>query len=419
MKMGLNMRIALSLLRARLRQSVVAAAGVTFGIAMFITLISFMTGLNEMLDGLVLNRTPHIRLYNEVKANEEQPLTLHNEYRDDMLVIRSVRPRDRGNGIYNASEMLEVIRKDSRVKGVSPKVTGQVFFNAGSIQIAGIVNGVDPEEEERLFYFSENVVTGNFLDLANINNSIFLGKGLAEKMLVVPGDMIQISNPEGIVTTLKVIGVFQVGLADYDNVQSFVSIPTAQKIEGESAGFYTDIQIKLYDLLLAPQMAIEYAGIFQVDAIDIQTANAQFDTGTTVRMIISYAVGITLLIVAGFGIYNILNMMIYEKMDSIAILKATGFSGDDVRRIFLNLSMVIGWTGGVLGLLVGLLLSFVVDNIPFITAALPRIKTFPVNYEPVYYVIGITFALITTFIAGYFPARKAAVVDPVAIIRGK
>jgi lipoprotein-releasing system permease protein len=419
MKIGLNMRIALGLLKARFRQSLVAAAGVTFGIAMFITLISFMTGLNEMLDGLVLNRTPHIRLYNEVKANENQPLTIDGEHKDDMLVIRSVRPRDRGTGIYNATEILETIRKDNRVKGVSPKITGQVFFNAGSIQIAGIVNGVDPEQEDRLFYFSENVVSGNFLDLANINNSIFLGKGLADKMLVAPGDMIQLTNPEGATTALKVIGIFQIGLADYDNVQSFVSIATSQKIEGESSGFYTDIQIKLHDLLLAPDMAREYAKLFAVDAIDIQTANAQFDTGTTVRTIISYAVGITLLIVAGFGIYNILNMMIYEKMDSIAILKATGFSGSDVKQIFLNLSMIIGWTGGLFGLALGLLLSFVVDNIPFITAALPRIKTFPVNYQLAYYLIGITFALITTFVAGYFPAKKAAFVDPVAIIRGK
>lgn len=419
MKTGLNMRIALGLLRARFRQSLVAAAGVTFGIAMFITLISFMTGLNVMLDGLVLNRTPHVRLYNEVKANENQPLTVDGAYKDDMLVIRSVRPRDRGNGIYNATEILDAIRKDNRVKGVAPKITGQVFFNTGSIQIAGVVNGVDPEQEERLFQFSENVISGNYADLASINNSIFLGKGLAEKMLVAPGDIIQLSNPRGVTTTLKVIGIFQIGLADYDNVQSFVSIATSQKIEGESAGYYTDIQIKLHDLLLAPEIAKEYSQIFKIDAVDIQTANAQFDTGTTVRTIISYAVGITLLIVAGFGIYNILNMMIYEKMDSIAILKATGFSGQDVRKIFLNLSMVIGWTGGLFGLVFGLLFSFIVDNVPFITAALPRIKTFPVNYEPVYYLIGITFALITTFIAGYFPAKKAAYVDPVAIIRGK
>ena len=81
-------------------------------------------------------------------------------------------------------------------------------------------------------------------------------------------------------------------------------------------------------------MAKEYARLFETDAEDIQTANAQFETGTSIRLTISYAVGVTLLIVAGFGIYNILNMMIYEKMDSIAILKATGFSGADVKRIF-------------------------------------------------------------------------------------
>lgn len=89
---------------------------------------------------------------------------------------------------------------------------------------------------------------------------------------------------------------------------------------------------------MAPEAAKEYRTKFSVDAIDAQTANSQFETGSNVRSIISYAVGITLLIVAGFGIYNILNMMIYEKMDSIAILKATGFSGNDVKWIFISLS---------------------------------------------------------------------------------
>ena len=67
---------------------------------------------------------------------------------------------------------------------------------------------------------------------------------------------------------------------------------------------------------------------FNIKAIDVKTANAQFETGTTIRNLITYAVSITLLIVAGFGIYNILNMLIYEKMNDIAILKATGFSGN-------------------------------------------------------------------------------------------
>ena len=146
---------------------------------------------------------------------------------------------------------------------------------------------------------------------------------------------------------------------------------------------------------------------------------ARYETGSDVRNIISYAVGVVLLIVAGFGIYNILNMMIYEKLDAIAILKATGFSGSDVRRIFLLLSMVIGLVGGISGLLFGFLMQNLVDSIPFITAALPTVTTFPVDYNPKYYIIAVTFALLTTWIAGWFPARKASQVDPVEIIRGK
>lgn len=129
--------------------------------------------------------------------------------------------------------------------------------------------------------------------------------------------------------------------------------------------------------------------------------------------------GITLLIVAGFGIYNILNMMIYEKMDAIAILKATGFSGWDVNRVFLLIALSIGVFGGVLGLVFGFLVSLFIDQIPFITPSLPAVTTYPVNYSPIYYFIGIAFSLITTYLAGLFPANKASRVDPVIIIRGK
>ena len=112
-------------------------------------------------------------------------------------------------------------------------------------------------------------------------------------------------------------------------------------------------------------------------------------------------------------------MMIYEKMDSIAILKATGFSGNDVKWIFVSLSMIIGLTGALFGLLFGFIFASIIDVIPFETASLPTIKTYPIDYNPVYYIIGIVFALFTTTIAGLFPALKASKVDPVEIIRGK
>ena len=84
--------IAKSLLIARWKQTLVAAVGVTFSITMFITLLSFMSGLNEMLDNLILNRSPHIKLFNEIKASKVQPIELADKYKGSHHFIRSIKP---------------------------------------------------------------------------------------------------------------------------------------------------------------------------------------------------------------------------------------------------------------------------------------------------------------------------------------
>jgi lipoprotein-releasing system permease protein len=419
MNFKLIANISLLLLLARWKQTMVAAIGVTFSITMFITLLGFMNGLNDLLDGLILNRTPHIRLYNEIQASKQQPIDRSLTYKDHHNFVSSVKPKNERLEIYNNGAILNALKKDDRVLGVAPKITAQVFYNVGAIDLTGIINGIDVEAENRLFKFSEYVTTGHYIDLKNIPNSIILGKGAATKMLANIGDVIQITTAKGERMQLKVVGFFQSGIQDIDNVQSYSSINTAQKLLGETNSYVTDLQIKLKDILLAPQIAKEYEKIFEVEALDIQTANSQFETGSSVRSLISYVVGITLLIVAGFGIYNILNMMIYEKMDSIAILKATGFSGKDVNIIFITIALTIGVFGGIFGLLFGFGVSEIIDQIPFNTAALPTVKTYPINYNPKFYIIGGLFALVTTYFAGYFPARKASKVDPVIIIRGK
>lgn len=411
--------IARSLLLARWRQSLVAAIGVTFSITMFIALLGFMNGLNDLLDGLVLNRTPHIRLFNEIKPNPNQPINLSRDFQGGHNFIQSIKSSSGRLEIYNSAAIMAAIKADPRVRGLAPKITAPVLYNAGTIDITGTVSGIDVLAESELFYFKDYVRVGNPLDLQNVPNSIVLGIGVAEKLLAEVGDVVQVTTAKGDRLPLKVVGFFQSGIKDFDKVQSYASIVTTQKLLGASNSYITDIQIKLKDLNAAPAIAKEYARLFQADAEDIQTANAQFETGSFVRTLISYAVGIVLLIVAGFGIYNILNMMIYEKMDTIAILKATGFSGSDVRKIFLGIALTIGLLGGVLGLLFGFSLSLLIDQIPFNTAALPTVTTYPVNYNPKFYLIGIAFSLITTYLAGFFPARKASKVDPVIIIRGK
>lgn len=419
MKFSLILNMAKALMLARFKQTVVAAIGVVFSITMFVTLLGFMNGLNMLLDGLVLNRTPHIRFYNELKPSLKQPVESSDLFQGYYHIIRSVKPAASRTSIYNNESIIRTLAEDPRVAGVAPKIAAQVFFNVGATDVSGVINGIDVEAESRLFAFDDYVTEGNFIDLKNTNNAVILGKGAADRMLASIGDVVQATTAQGTRVQLKVVGYYQSGLGDLDNVQSYASINTVQKMLGESPSFVTDIQVKLHDFDLAPKMAREYEEVFGIDADDIQTVNAQFEAGSGIRSMISYAVGITLLIVSGFGIYNILNMMIYEKMDTIAILKAIGFSGTDVNWIFITIALTIGFFGGAIGLFFGFLAGLGIEQIPFELEALPTIKTLPVDFNPKYYLIAGVFSLVTTYFAGYFPARKASGIDPVDIIRGK
>jgi len=415
----LTISIAKALLLARWKQTLVAAVGVTFSITMFIALLSFMAGLNDLLDGLVLNRTAHIRLYNEIQVNKNQPVNKSPLYKDNYNFIKSVKPTNARLQIYNSGAIIRTLKKDTRVLGIAPKIMTPVFFNEIAINVAAVVNGIDVKNETKLFYFNDYLIEGASDDIEKISNSIILGKGLANQLSANVGDRVQVSNTNGEIFQLKVVGLYQTGIQELDKTQSYTSIATVQKLMGVPNTYITDIQLKLKKIPEAPAIAKEFTKLFEIDAIDIQTANAQFETGSFIRTLISYAVGVVLLVVAGFGIYNILNMMIYEKMDTIAILKATGFSGKDVQTIFLLIAISIGLIGGLVGLLLGFGLSAIIDQIPFKTASLPTIKTYPISYKLMFYLIGAVFSLITTFFAGWFPASKASKVDPVVIIRGK
>jgi lipoprotein-releasing system permease protein len=143
MKLPMPVQIARTLMVARLRHSVIAGVGVTFGITMFITLVSFMTGLNKMLDNLILNRTPHVRLYNDISASDIQPIQRAKEFRNSYSFISSIKPADSRNEIYNSLAILTALKNDSRVIAVAPKVNAQVFYNVGVIDLNGLVNGID------------------------------------------------------------------------------------------------------------------------------------------------------------------------------------------------------------------------------------------------------------------------------------
>ncbi len=413
------LNIAKTHLLTKFKQTAIAALGVTFGIGAYITLVSFMTGLNAMLDDLILNQTPHIHVYNEIEPSKEQPIEAYDAFKNSFNVVHSIKPKLSQKKIHNALPIIHFLNKKEEVKGAIPQIKTQIFYISGSIEIAGNITGIQPVEEARLFNFRDYIIEGSPEKLKNTDNGILLGSGIAKKMSLTVGERVQISTINGDVFPLRIVGIYQSGVADLDAIQSFVNLKTVQRILGETENYITDINVKLFDIDKALPLSKKIEAQFNLTAIDINTANAQFETGTTIRNLITYAVSVTLLIVAGFGIYNILNMLIYEKMNDIAILKAIGFSGKDVQYIFMSQAMIIGIVGGVLGLLIGFIFTNIISTIPFKTEALPTVETYPINFNGWFYVIGIVFAMISTFFAGYLPSQKAKKIDPVKIIRGQ
>jgi lipoprotein-releasing system permease protein len=411
-----NIMIAMTHLLSKKKQSLVAMLGVTFGISMFITMISFMTGVNEYMMELTLNDMPHVRMYHPI---ENKTIPMDNLTKDaDMVVLHHPKPKRELPKLKDGMMILDEIRHDDKVSGALAQVSSQVFYNNGPVKIPGVIVGTDILAENELYNVEEKMQEGTITNLLTNQDGILLGIGLAKKLGAAYGDRISLTTPEGQTFFFRVMGVFAFGMGAVDDVRSYTSLSTVQKLLQVDPSYITDIHIKLKDYNDAKSLALQYEQVYGYKNEDWETANEAIVVGEVIRNTMTYVVSITMLIVAGFGIYNIMNMNIINKMRDIAILKATGFEGGDVSKIFLIQSMIIGICGGLLGLGLGFLFSWLINQVPFPENDFINIETFPVNFKSHHYALGLIFGTMTTFLAGWFPARKAARIDPVDIIRG-
>ena len=420
MNANVNWGIAKIHLLSRRRQTVIAILGVGFGISMFILMISFMKGTNEFLQDAMLASTPDIHIYNEIKTDYTSSVA--NEYfKDDanrLVIVHHPKPKNINKNLKNINGLIAGIKQNAEVAAVSPVLSAQVFFNYGPAQLNGVIDGVNINEEKKVLNLSEKMVKGRAENLAGIENGILLGQRLADNLNVSTGDLVNISTAVGAIMQFRVVGIFQFGLGAVDNTKAFMNISNVQQLLGKDRDYVTDIHIKLKNIDESKNVADLFAKKYNYKADDWATANASILATVVARNVLTYVVSFALLVVAGFGIYNIMNMTITSKLKDIAILKAEGFTGKDVATIFLSQSVVIGFIGAVLGIALGFILSYIVSRVPFPKSDLVSLKFFPVIFEIKYYVFAVVFGVVTTFIAGFMPSLKAAKADPVAILRG-
>lgn len=417
--MSVDILIAQRHLTANKKQTLVAMLGVTFGIAMFILMISFMIGVNQFMEDTMLSSTPDIHIYNDIKT--DYSASIANDFykdTDGIVIVHHPKPKEVTLNIKNADGIINDLKKNTLIADISPMVSTQVFYNYGSVQINGYINGVNILNESRLFDLAGKMTYGVPENLLTSDNGILMGQGLADKLNLTMGDMVTLATPTGTTMRCRVVGLFRIGISAIDNVRSYVNLAKGQQLLGEDKSYITDINLKLKDNNLATAESASMSKKYNYKAEDWETANSSITASNLVRDVLTYVVSITLLVVAGFGIYNIMNMTINNKMKDIAILKAQGFSGRDIVQIFLSQSVFIGLFGAVLGLTLGFFLSYALSRVPFPHNDFIALKFFPVVFRPSHYLFGLVFGVFTTFFAGLMPSLKASKIDPVVILRG-
>lgn len=414
------LKIVWAHLTGRKRQTIVSVLGVMFGITVFIFQAGMITGLQDYFIEKTINSTPHIQISSESDASKTPVAAKAYKGSSDIwFSIRNQKDREEFDKIKDGLQIADLLESHPDVYGVSPSLTSQAIFKLGVIDVSAVVYGVDIRMENRLFNLEQDIVQGSVTRLETVNNGLILGSGLAERLDASLNDNLNIVSPNGVTLAMKVVGIISTGLRDLDDQRAYASLRNAQKLMKVQSSHITDISIKLKDIDKAPELANEFERRFGYQAEDWREKNASVFSVFKIQNIVTYLVIISIMIVSGFGIFNILTMMIYEKMTDIAILKAIGYTDKDIRVIFLSEALLIGFAGGVLGLVLGFGISIIAASIPFEIEGFVTSERLNVNFDPLFYTIAFFFGLLTTAVAGLLPARRAARVDPLHIIRSQ
>ena len=412
--MRLTVFIALRHLLARKRQSVVSLLGIIIGVAFFLAISSLMQGSQKDFIERLVDNSPHITISDEYRGVKKQPV--EDMYPDALVELRNVKPLTETRGIRGYRQIVDELKRQPGVRA-SPVLSGQAILSFAGKDVNIVLNGMVPEDIRDITTIEDHMEQGSVDDIIANRNGIAIGKALMDKMSLGMGDNITLASSTGQVRVFKIVAQFQTGRSDYDETQAFVDIKRVQALTDRSNRANTII-IKLDKPGRAREFAERLESRIGYKAVSWQEASEDITSTLVIRNIIMYSVVSAVLIVAAFGIYNIISTVVMEKHRDIAILKSMGFRAGDIKEIFLIQGALLGFAGLVAGLPLGCGLMFALMQVRFKPPGLTEEISMPLDWSLPQFLIAGSFAFFAALFASYLPARKAAQVLSVEILRG-
>lgn len=384
--------------------SIISIAGVALGVAALIIVISVMNGFHKDIRDKIIGTNAHV-----------------------------IAGSFSSEGIYDYRQKINIISKIPNVKAAAPYYMGQVMLKQRE-RVAGIVMwGVDPESITRVNNIASHMKKGQFesivKELPGNRKGIVLGKELVNTLGVDIGDEIILispvfqQTPAGLMpkmSNMKIVGIFEAGMYDYDNTFAYVSIKTAQELFGKG-DVVTGIAVKTEQIENAMGVAAEiHRQIKGLWARDWMSMNKNLFEALKIEKIVMFIILTLIVMVAAFNIASTLIMIVMRKTKDIGILKSMGAKNSEIMGIFIIQGVMTGLIGSIIGYVAGVLTCI-------------YLKAYPISMPgggSIYYIDKLAVALkypdiiiipiasvLIAFLATLYPAYQASRLDPVEAIR--
>lgn len=406
--------IALKHLLARKRQSIVSLLGIVLGVAFFLAISGLMRGSEADFIKRLVDNSPHITINDEYRDPRLQPA--EKIYTRGAIVVNKVKPLTETRGIREYQKILGYLTTIPGLRA-SPVLTGQGIISFAGEDNSITLNGMVPEEIGRVSTIGDYMVEGSLERLNANQDGILIGISLAKRLSVGMNDTINIAVQGGQTRAFKIVGIFKTGRGGYDRSQGFINLKKAQALLNRPNRI-NSIIVKLDDpeqALLTSQIIEQRIGYksesWQENSTDLMSTLA-------IRNRLMFTVVSAVLVVAAFGIYNVISTVVMEKQRDIAILKSMGFRAAHIRTIFLIQGVLLGLAGNLAGIPLGSAFMYGLTRIQFRPPGSSDRISMPISWDWDQFAIAGAFALGAAMLAAFLPARKAAAVKPVDILRG-
>lgn len=409
--MNLVLSIATTHIRARLRQTLVGLLGVATGVGFSVMMAALMEGSQRDFVSQLVDALPHISVSDQRREPPPQPA----EDAFDAVEIHGLTTPVIRPGIKNPYAIIASI--ESWLPGaVAPSVQSKAVLRFAGRDTAASVIGIDPRREPNVSKLATQIVAGSLNDLYRSSNAIILGSGLAKRIGARVGNSVAVVGGNGRTISATVVALSRTGVNQLDENQAHTLIKTAQILAGQT-GLVNEIRVRTRDAMEAREIAQRIEAETRYKSVSWLEANEDLLSAFQIRNFIMFAVVGAILLVASFGTYNIISTITHEKTRDIAIMKSLGMSARTVRRIFVLEALMIGVMGVLAGWALGYAMSLGMGQVEFKSPFMDATRL-PILYSPTHYLLAGAVALAASAIAGFFPARKAASLQPVDIIRG-